>query len=496
MRMTSDDEPHIGYRETFIRNVNGSMAGLTVLGFAFWFAWNLIAFSGTLWVGAGLSSMSISVFFVAHLATSALTHLAVAFGGERAVRLVMNNALLPLGAVIACIGTVMMLYLNIDGDLVWASALFVVACTMAGFGTSLLFIRSATIFSTRTPRRSFTAVFLCALFAIAVYYVVDGYQGTFGPIAFVLLPCMSAFCLSLKRYTSLERTMIDTVLPVPRQFKLLLLAIFIYSFAQDTTKSYLLTGMPASQSTVCMQYVMLGLLALSIVMVGMELSMPQADIRFGRIYYPLALLFILPQIALPVIYAMPLVPAVAIDFAGYAFDLLLWAMASFLAYRMQGNAMRFICLSTAALSIGLAAGSATGVLLLAMNIDTLVFQLINLVLAVVSILMTVFVFPEHRLDEIFVPIEEEEADEDRATRRAYWIEACNRVAEKGGLTDREKEVFVRIAKGMTAQQVADELVVSVHTVRAHVRKIHAKLEVSSRKEIIALVESHMDKLEL
>ncbi len=494
--MTSTDEPKITHREAFIRNVNSSMPAITVLGFAFWFAWNLIAFSGTLWTDAGRSSMSISVFFVAHLATSAAAHLAVSFGGERAIRCIMSDAWLVAGALIGSGGTVLMLFLDINSPFIWLSVLFVVACTMAGLGTSLLFIRSATIFGTKTPRRSFTSIFLSALFAIAVYYVIDGYKDSLGPIAFALLPWASAFCLSLKRYTSLERTVIDTVLPIPRQFKFLLLAIFIYSFAQDTTKSFLLTALPASQSALCMQYVMLGLLALSIAMIGMELSIPQADIRFGRIYYPLALLFILPQIALPVIYSMPLVPAIGLDFAGYAFDLLLWAMASFLAYRMQGNSIRFICLSTAALSLGLAAGSATGSLLLTLNIDTLFFQAINLVLAAVSILMTIFVFPERRLDEIFVPIDEDEADEEETTRRAYWREACDRVAAKGNLTNREREVFIHIAKGMTAQQVADELVVSVYTVRAHVRKIHAKLEVSSKKEIVALIEEHMDKLDL
>ena len=493
--MTTGDDAQLTRWETFVRNIGKFMPDLPVLGFAFWFAWNLIAFSGTLWTDAGMSSLSISIFFVAHLAVSALTHLVVCFAGERAVRYIMHSAWIYIGAIVGTLGTAMMLYVNIDTGSVLISSLFVLACTMAGFGTSLLFIRSATIYSTRSPRRSFAAIFLCALFAIAVYCVVDGYRDTVGPFLFALLPCMSAFCLVVKRYTSLELTFVNTVLPIPRQFKLLLLAIFIYSFAQDTTKSYLLTDMPVSQSAACMQYVMLGLMVLSVIMIGMELSIPQADMRFGRIYYPLALLFVVPQVALPAIYAEPLLPAIGIDFAGYAFDLLLWAMASFLAYRMQGNSILFICLCTASLSVGLALGTATGTLLLAAHISNMAFQAVNLALAVASIVMTIFVFPEHRLNEIFTPIEEE-ADEQEATHRAYWLEACDRVAAKGGLTEREKEVFIQIAKGQTAQQVADELVVSVHTVRAHVRKIHSKLEVSSRKEIIALIEGHMDKLDL
>lgn len=49
-----------------------------------------------------------------------------------------------------------------------------------------------------------------------------------------------------------------------------------------------------------------------------------------------------------------------------------------------------------------------------------------------------------------------------------------------------------LAKGMSAQQIADALVVSVHTVRAHVRNIHSKLAVSNRNQIVQLAEAKRD----
>ena len=45
---------------------------------------------------------------------------------------------------------------------------------------------------------------------------------------------------------------------------------------------------------------------------------------------------------------------------------------------------------------------------------------------------------------------------------------------------------------MSAQQIADALDKTIHTVRAHVRNIHAKLEVSNRAQIIELVEQKRD----
>lgn len=48
------------------------------------------------------------------------------------------------------------------------------------------------------------------------------------------------------------------------------------------------------------------------------------------------------------------------------------------------------------------------------------------------------------------------------------------------LTEREVEVLNLVAQGLTNPQIARQLVVSVHTVNAHVRSIFNKLEVNSR----------------
>ena len=50
----------------------------------------------------------------------------------------------------------------------------------------------------------------------------------------------------------------------------------------------------------------------------------------------------------------------------------------------------------------------------------------------------------------------------------------------GGLTAREVEVLRLIAQGLTDAQVADQLVISPHTVNSHLKAIYGKLGVSSR----------------
>jgi DNA-binding CsgD family transcriptional regulator len=67
---------------------------------------------------------------------------------------------------------------------------------------------------------------------------------------------------------------------------------------------------------------------------------------------------------------------------------------------------------------------------------------------------------------------------------AAW-EIAPLIAEAHGLTPREQEVTRLIARGLTTAEVADELFLSIHTVRDHVKQIFQKIGISSRGELVA-----------
>ena len=54
-----------------------------------------------------------------------------------------------------------------------------------------------------------------------------------------------------------------------------------------------------------------------------------------------------------------------------------------------------------------------------------------------------------------------------------------------GLTDRERDVLQRVARGDTSRQIAEQLIISENTVNFHIRNILAKLHARNRSEAVA-----------
>jgi len=61
-------------------------------------------------------------------------------------------------------------------------------------------------------------------------------------------------------------------------------------------------------------------------------------------------------------------------------------------------------------------------------------------------------------------------------------------AEFYQLTPRQGEMLVLLAKGYSTAFIREELVISDHTVKAHIYNIYRKLDIHSRQELIELLE--------
>ena len=61
----------------------------------------------------------------------------------------------------------------------------------------------------------------------------------------------------------------------------------------------------------------------------------------------------------------------------------------------------------------------------------------------------------------------------------------NLLMQEHGLSAREMEIASLARDGMSDQEIADRLFISPHTAKNHIKKIHQKLEVNTRAQLVA-----------
>ncbi|MCD8315797.1 MAG: helix-turn-helix transcriptional regulator [Eggerthellaceae bacterium] len=89
---------------------------------------------------------------------------------------------------------------------------------------------------------------------------------------------------------------------------------------------------------------------------------------------------------------------------------------------------------------------------------------------------------------------QQETAVDSETRSANKLKkACKTVAEEYGLTGREEEILVLLARGRTASYIAETLFITQSTAKTHLRNIYSKMGVHAQQEVIDLVESTIDE---
>lgn len=140
------------------------------------------------------------------------------------------------------------------------------------------------------------------------------------------------------------------------------------------------------------------------------------------------------------------------------------------------------------LLVGFATGFAVAYVALVLNsVDEAFIAVVSLMLVVVlSVVITLVDFDRDYL-------EDERQGESGTPEIPLGVDSyaikCELVAGKYGLSAREIEVFYLLARGRGAKYIQEKLCVSESTVKSHTYKIHKKLGVASREDLITLVEN-------
>ena len=64
------------------------------------------------------------------------------------------------------------------------------------------------------------------------------------------------------------------------------------------------------------------------------------------------------------------------------------------------------------------------------------------------------------------------------------------IRDEAGLTTREEEVIALIAQGFSNKQIIDKLVLSINTLKSHIRSAYAKMGVQTRAQAVSWAIQH------
>lgn len=188
----------------------------------------------------------------------------------------------------------------------------------------------------------------------------------------------------------------------------------------------------------------------------------------------------------------------AITAGSHCFDILTWIALSDIAYTRDLSPMRVFGLGRAANTGGIALGWTGSFLLLGgSSLDSPALLALSLGIVFVLILTATLIFTERNIfaagefpaDPAIAPQLPSGQDQNGL---GHWRQRCLAIARSRGLSPREEEVMLLLARGHGIQYVQNALVITYSTAKAHTNHIYKKLGIHSRQELIDLVERQDD----
>lgn len=213
----------------------------------------------------------------------------------------------------------------------------------------------------------------------------------------------------------------------------------------------------------------------------------QSDVVIQGCFYLLIVALLLSVLALPIPFIYPAVsPSVffVLNSAAYScFGLFFWTLTITLCQRYENRRIRAFAFIRAAWACGPLLGLTIGRIvlrLLGMRLET-AFPV--MLIGVICLVMVIGVIVRGSDLRKVLNIAS-----DKYQRR--FQEKCRKTIEKYGLSEREGEVMILLAKGRNLPYIQEHLHLSKSTVSTHRQHIHQKLGVHTQQELIDTIESN------
>lgn len=371
---------------------------------------------------------------------------------------------------------------------------FILAWAAHGLSSSLLFGYWGR-FSSMLPFQQITPTIIGVFFAAGCwFFIVSNLVGAYSIIALLIMPSLSLMCfLIYERDSAMPRNSDPTDVPIKTDSQ----ASNVSGMLNGVVLGMLLYVIVLSVKSVDIHMMIAASLVIAAAVLAVAfVAGKRRFFEYGltrRILFPLSvgclmlLMFDTGEFAY-VLFALLLV-------AFYVLDIVNWSTVALFGSLYRTQPIYSFSSVRLPFTLGTAMGWGVGLvafgdLIPGFGMPFEVVAAVVIVLLALSVSVAPFGSEAVRRGRGLLA-DEVKADGGTTLFHGTWKRACVAVAGSYGLTPREREVFLLLAKGRNAAVIEKELVVSPSTVKTHIYHVYQKLNVSSHQELLDLVEAEV-----
>lgn len=538
--------------KTWLARVDERMPFVKFLGISFWIAWFGTAYGSAVWVQPTAdTSAPVAVMFNVSTAAHMVALILVAALSSKLPNFFRRAEVVTLAGVVGVIGSVLVIcaappYLD-------SGAVFFTGCALTGIGTAGLSLCAGLLLCSVRPAEAIAYLMFAEIMAALLQSAVLGLPSMAVLLAFSLLPLLSAACFAVGSSSPLPEAVAESSRLRPdSRFVSLLAVVFVLSVVANVSKGGYTSTIPPLQLIVDGGIVNFITVPVIAVLALIALT-SRKTLNFSHWFYPMVVVIIVSLLVTYLFPESGSLGFVISGVAYQIFDMILWYVFSYIVYQSKVSAVFVVAAGRAVVACGVTIGNLIGgYCATASDGAPMLTSVVYLVLFVAA-LSTFIVLPEKKIDRLLMPIPDEDdvvdhgvpaarertsdseasvkaevlsADASNAVAceadaahgsaqanassmheavsdpadsprpvpvdgaRSDWRRLVMQLASERGLTEREREVFVLLARGRGSQSISDALTISLYTARAHTRNIYAKLDVHSRQELIDMVDRY------
>lgn len=360
--------------------------------------------------------------------------------------------------------------------------IIVCAALAMGYCSSVMMLGGDILWSHLRPERIMMHLASSTLIACSVYYLLSALPFVVAAPLVCVMPLIGGVILSTSKAGKPRAGSFRKALPTDIPFRKLLLNIMCLSLAAGCALGLMtVTDYPDFHRTT--QLALLGMLIASVF--AFILAMRSSPARFlSRMEWPSAFLMVCGFVLLCVLERSLSWIGFLFVMAGYlCIDLFMWQLNAEIVFRTRLLSTEVLSRSVFIQTFGIALGFLIGCCTYDNLLGALTFDPVA-VAAFCAILVAAtrtFIFQSSDAKQT---IEARTA----SVGEALLAERYAIIAEQYALSAREAEVFELLARGRSIPYIEKELSLSESTVKTHTRNIYRKFNVSSKQELLDIVD--------